>query len=782
MALEGFVFHDRLTQAHPDILTFWLPRFAYLGRSIADGHIPLWNPYEMAGYRFAADPQGGWLYLTPMALFSTLSPAAAMRAFIVVNPLLAGLGLYGFCRVERLSRVAATVGGLSLAMLMSTSEIAVSMPFAGSIAWTTVALIGAAGYRRADRWSRRIAWLALGAFGWSQVATAHLSHGLVMCSVLVVAYLVSGAVADVRADRVRGWAAASGVALFLVMLPLASLAVLLPRIDALQASSLAAGYDRLGDALGSLGGADSASIQDNGVWAAWPLALGAAPGAYAGAVILLAVPLAVRARRHRALVWGVGGALVLTWVAMLDAVVTAGWFRSLLLRIPFGDVYLHNPGRMRYLAVIAIPILGAVGIQGLRDDPMPARRAALWLGGGAVLWLGVPLAAGATPVRFALLAAGLVAGGVAVWLLATARTPWAWVAVVAVLSVELVVSVAWSHSVTTADTVLLGLEGGEHPNLIPQPLPAPEVDAAAFVAPTAFVPRLQASDERYLTWAPPAAAFDKGYLFMQLPSRLAGAGDGTRHVVLDPRPARLQPRAAPPLLGLPACAHGPAGLLQRRGDRPPDQPGRRIAGRALPRDPHRDRVAAAGDGRRTRAGLRPRGALDVAAPRLGGDVLDRGGLDRRGTGRPSPPPGSTLPTKPSSNPTPGSQPEPGAEPGTASAQERSPSSLTIDATASAPSIVVVRSTYDDGWTATVDGEPADVVPVDGFLQGVPVNAGDHTIELVYEDEALTRGLIAGAVVWIGIVVAFVAAAVTERRRRREPRAPTAPAIPDAGGP
>ena len=93
VALEGFVFHDRLTQAHPDILTFWLPRFAYLGRTIADGHIPVWNPYEMAGYRFAADPQGGWLYLTPIALFSTLSPAAAMRAFIVVNPLLAGLGL-----------------------------------------------------------------------------------------------------------------------------------------------------------------------------------------------------------------------------------------------------------------------------------------------------------------------------------------------------------------------------------------------------------------------------------------------------------------------------------------------------------------------------------------------------------------------------------------------------------------------------------------------------------------------------------------------------------------
>ena len=48
---------------------------------------------------------------------------------------------------------------------------------------------------------------------------------------------------------------------------------------------------------------------------------------------------------------------------MLDAVVSAPAIRGLFLRIPFGDVYLHNPGRMRYLAVIAIPVLGAIGIQ-----------------------------------------------------------------------------------------------------------------------------------------------------------------------------------------------------------------------------------------------------------------------------------------------------------------------------------------------------------------------------------------------------------------------------------
>jgi hypothetical protein len=776
VALQGFVFHDRLTQAHPDILTFWLPRFSYLGRSIAEGHIPVWNPYEMAGYRFAADPQGGWLYLTPMVLFSALSPAAAMRAFILVNPLLAGLGLYGFCRLERLSRVAATVGGLSLAMLMSTSEIAVSMPFAGSIAWTTVALIGAAGYRRSGRWSRRIAWLALGAFGWSQVATAHLSHGLVMCSVLVAAYLVSGAVADVRAGRAGGWSAAGFVLLFLVMLPLASLAVLIPRIDALQASSLAAGYDRLGDALGSLGGADSASIQGNGVWAAWPLALGAAPGAYAGAVILLAVPLAMRARRHRALTWGIGGALVLTWVGMLDAVVTAGWFRSLLLRVPFGDVYLHNPGRMRYLAIIAIPILGAIGIQGLRDDPMSARRAVLWIGAGAALWLGVPLAAGATPARFALLAVGVVAGGVAVWLLATARTSWAWVAVVAVLTLEMFASVTWSHSVTTADTIRVGLEGGEHPNLIPQPLPGPEVDAAAFVAPTAFVPRLRASGERYLTWAPPAAAFDKGYLFMQLrPDWPALAMErGTLFSIRDPlgyNPVQL-PRYWD--------------YMRARTDLPV------FYNAAVIDVPTSQDVALLG----VRYLVIPTG---LATP-LPGRVVERAqGYDlvELTTWQPhvsvvaswtvvdSPTDALRTVTAPGFDPStdavlesdPGLRPAPGAAPGTARMQEDSPSSLTIEAHAAAPSIVVVRSTYDDGWTATVDGEPADVLPVDGFLQGVPVGAGDHTIDLVYRDTAVTNGLVAGAVVWIGLAVAFVVAVLTERRHRREPRAATAHATP-----
>ena len=136
--LRGFAFHPLLTNEHPDILAFWLPRFSFLGRELSAGHIPLWNPNEMLGYRFAADPQSGWLYVPPMLLFSTMSPGAAMRALIVLNPLLGGLGLFWFLRKESFSRPVATVAGLCLGMLMSTSDMAISMPFAGFLGWTTV--------------------------------------------------------------------------------------------------------------------------------------------------------------------------------------------------------------------------------------------------------------------------------------------------------------------------------------------------------------------------------------------------------------------------------------------------------------------------------------------------------------------------------------------------------------------------------------------------------------------------------------------------------------------
>jgi hypothetical protein len=127
---------------------------------------------------------------------------------------------------------------------------------------------------------------------------------------------------------------------------------------------------------------------------------------------------------------------------------------------------------------------------------------------------------------------------------------------------------------------------------------------------------------------------------------------------------------------------------------------------------------------------------------------------------------------------PGIEPTPEAQPGTATYRESSPESVQIDVRATAPSIVVVRTVYDDGWHATVDGGPAEVIPTDGFLQGVAVPAGDHEVRLTYRDASVTSGIRAGVVAWGTLALAGLVALALERRRGRAVR-PTPPPADEA---
>ncbi|MGZ8588540.1 MAG: YfhO family protein [Actinomycetota bacterium] len=763
-ALRGFAFGANITDSHPDILTFWLPRFSFLGRSVAAGHIPLWNPFEMLGYRYAADPQGGWTYLAPMALFSWFPPGAAIRGFIVFNPLLAGLGLYAFLRKETLGALAATAAGLSLVMMMGASEIAVSLPFAGMLAWTPMVLLAAAGYRRTDRWSRRVLWLGLGGLAWSQVANAHMSHGLIMCTLLTVAYLGVGLVLDVREGRCGAGAALGRGILFFAFLPLASLPVLIPRLAFLGTSSLQGGYDALGEPLKR--GAEDAPIIPNGVWAGWPLALGVVPGAYAGAAVLLVVPLALRANARRGLVVAFGGALALTWFMMLDAVIGAGWVRSVLLKVPFGDVYLHNPGRMRYVAILAIPVLAAAGIQGLRDVPIPRRRAAPWVAAGVVLWLLLPLAAGGNPLRFAPLAVAMLAAAPLLTLAAANEVRWAPAALAAVLVLDLGAAAVYAQ-LQHGQTITTGLEGDQRGNLIAQPLPYPDVDLDAFLTPPPFVKTI--GDAPYLTWAPPAAYYEKGYLFAQTPQDWPGItmGRGTLFGVRDVlgyNPVQL-PRYWDYIR-----ARSPLSIFYNASviDLPGEYDARLLGLRYL----------------LVPTGLTPPAAGDIVERADGWDLIElrdptsRVSVEDRWTiagseaeaiarvtgGEVDPASGATLETDP------GLQmrlsgPSARIE---GAITEVTPEDLRIEVDAADPSIVLVRTAFDPGWSATVDGRPAEVLPADGLLMGIPVEAGSHEIQLTYLDPDVTRGLRAGAVVWLGLAVGYLVALTLERRRHRAP--------------
>lgn len=760
-ALRGFAFHPLLTNRHPDILAFWLPRFAFLGRELSAGHIPLWNPFEMLGYRFAADPQSGWLYVPPMVLFSTLSPGAAMRALIVFNPLLAGLGLFWFLRKESLSRLVATAGGLCLAMLMSTSAMAIAIPFAGFLGWTTIVLVGASGYRQAGRWSKRLTWLALSAFAWSQVASAHMSHGLVMCSLLVSAYLVATSVVAVSNGQLGRWIAVGRVALFLAVMPLASLPILLPRLAFIGSSSLHRGYDALGQPVRSAVNIEDRPIATNGVWATWPLAFGTAPGAYVGAVMLLAVGFAWRDKVRRALVWAFAGCFVLTWLLMLNAIVAAGWFQSLMLKLPFGDVYLHNPGRMRYLSMIAIPVLGAIGLQSLRDRPMTPRHARRVLGGGVALLLALPLALGGKPDRFILLAVAILAAVPALFWLATAQKRRAATMVAAVLGLELLASAVFS-GLYHGGTIYTGLETGDHPNLVPQVLRYPDLPEQTFLQPTRLVDILRSQPDRYLTYAPPAALFDKGYLFAQRPQdwpALAmerGTLFGIRDV-LGYNPVQLPRywtyiRATndnpvfynASVIGLPSLEN-----VRLSGTR------YLIVPKGFDASPTGRVVASANDYDLVQVyGWEPRVSLvtswvvaDRSADALNG-VLNVG-FDPARTAYLEQDPGIPV--------------TPGATAGATTYREMTPEDVRITVDTNSPAVVVVRNSYDAGWSATVDGQPADVLATDYLVQGVAVPAGHHEVRLIYRDGDIARGAAAGALVWLILLIAIPATLVFERR-------------------
>ncbi len=773
IALRGFAFAGHLTNQHPDLLSFWLPRSCFLGRSLAAGHVPLWNPFEMAGTPFAADPQSGWLYLPGMLSSRLFGCGGGLRALVVLNPVLAGLGLWWFLRKEGLGRIAAAAGGLSLAMMMAASNVAISLPFAGTLAWTPLVLVGASGYFSAVRLTRRVGWLALAALAWGQVASAHMSHGLVVCTGLTVAYVLSRSVRDVRSGTVSARRAVALGGAFLAFLPLANAAILVPRFALIARSSLRGGYASLGGTLARAAGIEDRPLPTNGVWSAWPLALASTPGAYAGAAILLALPMAVRDRARRHLVVAFGAVGALGYLLTLNLFVGAAWFRNLVLRLPFGDVYLHNPGRLRYLGLLIAPALGAIGLQWLLDRRPSARRALRWLAPGAALFLALPLALGAHRQRLLVFAIGCAATVAAVLLLSR-RWRWAPIVLTGVLAVELLGGALWS-SAYEGGTVYFGLEGDDHPALVPGPLRWPSVSLDRYLepGPMAVEIRRQGPDDgRYLAWVPPAAYFNKGYLFTQDP------GDW---------PALLIGRAALFRLN-DALGYSPIQLprywsYMRATNRLPVF----YNASALQVPSIEDvrllgiRYLIAHEGQALPAGLT---GAEVARER-GYVLYELAGWEQRASVVPAwtvaggveglrdvlrigfdPAASAVVEADP------GAAPSPGASAGSATYRETWPEDVRITAEATAPSLVVVRNAWDRGWTATVDGVPAPVLRADYFLQAVPVPAGRYEVRLTYRDAWIGRGLVGSAIAWMLLAAAATPALV--RRRRSPTRRPAPP--------
>ncbi len=770
IALRGIAFLPHLSDQHPDLLSFWLPRSCMLRRAIADGRFPLWNPFEMAGTPFAADPQSGWLSAPTMLLSWLFGCGDGLRAQIVLNPILAGLGLLWFLRKEGLGRMAATAGGLSLAMAISASIVAISLPFAGTLAWGPFVLVGASGFFSTTGW-RRMVWLALAAFAWGQVATSHLSHGLVMMTGLAFAYVIARALREVRTGRVRPAAAVALSVAFFAFLVLANLAILVPRFTVIARSSLADGYGALeGTVAGPSPPSEDLPIATTGIWAAWPLALASTPGGYLGASILLFVPFAVRDAARRSLVMALALVAAVAYALTNTLLVGAGWFRSIVLELPFGDVYLHNPSRLRYLAFLVVPALGAIGIQWILDRRPSFGEAMSWIGAALGVFLVLPLAMGARVGRlvvFAIAAAALV--GV-VWALTRGRR-WATVAICGVLCLELVVGAVWA-SVYRGGTVYLGLETGDHPAIVAPPLRWPDIDLDRYLEPGPIaraIKRTIVAGGRYLAWIPPDAYFNKGYLFTRReadwPALLIGRSvlfetpDTLGYTPVQVRRywAFVHATNKLPVFYNAAVIQVPTltdlrllgaryFIVMRETPLPSGMTGRTVATDGAYR-------LVEVDGTYPRVSVVPNWVVVEDSDEALEAVLEPG-FD--------PAEAAVLESDPGI-PTGG-----GSAAWSALYSEADPEDVRIDVRTGAPSIVVIRNAWDEGWEATLDGRDVPVLPTDAFVQGVAVPAGQHRIRLVYREPAIGRGLALSAFAWLAFasvtVVAFVRRRTSNGRR------------------
>jgi len=79
---------------------------------------------------------------------------------------------------------------------------------------------------------------------------------------------------------------------------------------------------------------------------------------------------------------------------------------------------------------------------------------------------------------------------------------------------------------------------------------------------------------------------------------------------------------------------------------------------------------------------------------------------------------------------------------------RRSSMLRLSVNTPSDGLLVVTDAYAPLWKARVDGIPAPVVKADVMFRGIPVSAGNHTVEMRYDTHAMNWGLWLSLLAWL----------------------------------
>jgi hypothetical protein len=93
-----------------------------------------------------------------------------------------------------------------------------------------------------------------------------------------------------------------------------------------------------------------------------------------------------------------------------------------------------------------------------------------------------------------------------------------------------------------------------------------------------------------------------------------------------------------------------------------------------------------------------------------------------------------------------------------------PEEVSLEAGSDRPALLVLSDALAPGWTATVDGKAAEILPANYLVRGVWIGAGEHIVAFRYRTPGLRPGW---AIFSLGGLALF-AWALARRRRRARP--------------
>lgn len=190
-----------------DLPRQFYPRCDVIGRALAEGEVPRWNPWCGHGAPWFGPRAGGVLY-PGHVLFAALRLGPAMGAFVALHTALAAVGAWRLARLDARSSTGAWLGALAYGLGGFVTSMHWALPYLVSSAWLPWGLLGARQVARAE--VRGVAWI--GAAVAMCLLAAEPQGALIVSALAGGSALLHGAGRRARAVALAGLAVLLGAA------------------------------------------------------------------------------------------------------------------------------------------------------------------------------------------------------------------------------------------------------------------------------------------------------------------------------------------------------------------------------------------------------------------------------------------------------------------------------------------------------------------------------------------------------------------------------------------